>query len=94
MSQAVRTTANRPPSPEVVRTIANTAATVEIAIRRAANSGGGRALASVVRDYPLWSVFIASSLGFLLRGGRRSGRRHAPPPPPRPASAPVAKRRF
>jgi hypothetical protein len=97
MSQAIRTTAanwtRRPASPEVVRAIANAAAVGEIAIRKAANSAGGRALASVVREYPLWSVFIASTIGYLLAGGRRSAPKYvySPLAAPRPAPAPAAK---
>ena len=74
MYRAVRTEAgwtSSPSSPEVVRALANAAAVGEIAIRKAANSAGGRLLASVIREYPLWSVFVASSLGFLIAGRRR-----------------------
>jgi hypothetical protein len=46
----------------------------------------------VVREYPLWSIFIASSIGFLLRGSRRP-RRTAAPPPAVNKPAPLAKRR-
>ena len=96
MSRAVNTSAaswtSRPTSPEVVRVLANAAAVGEIAIRKAATSSGGRALSSVVREYPLWSIFIASSIGFLLRGSRRP-RRTAAPPPAVNKPAPLAKRR-
>jgi hypothetical protein len=67
----------RSSSPEIVRALANVAAAGEIAIRKAANSAGGRALSAAVRAYPLWSIFIATSVGFLL-----AGRRQARPLPP------------
>ena len=89
MSDDVRTPATwtrQPTSPEVVRTCANVAAVVEIGIRKAANSAAGRALAAVVREYPLWSVFIASTVGYLVAP------RHRPPGPPyKPAPAPAAR---
>jgi hypothetical protein len=96
MSDAVPTATGdwtrRPTSPEVVRTLANVAAVGEIAIRKAANSAGGRALAAVIREYPLWSVFVASTLGYLMAGNKRprTALRSTPPPAPvvRPALPP------
>jgi hypothetical protein len=97
MSQAVNTggahCAHRPSSPEVVRAIAHVAAAGEIVIRKAANSAGGRLLSAAIREYPLWSVFIATSIGFLLAPNRRA---RPISPPPRPASdksGPAAKSR-
>jgi hypothetical protein len=81
MSQIVENGGTQPSSsPEIVRTIANVAAAGEIAIRKAANSAGGRALSAAVRAYPLWSIFIATSVGFLLAGRRQA--RPVPPAPP------------
>jgi hypothetical protein len=67
-----------PSSPEVVRAVAHVAAAGEIVIRKAANSAGGRLLSAAIRQYPLWSVFIATGIGFLLAPNRRA--RPVPPP--------------
>jgi hypothetical protein len=87
MSQAVNTErancVHRSSSPEVVRAIAHVAATGEIVIRKAANSAGGRLLSAAIRQYPLWSVFIATGIGFLLAPNRRA---RPVPTPPRIAS--------
>jgi len=95
MSQAVNTGGgagtHRSSSPEVVRAIAHVAAAGEIVIRKAANSAGGRLLSAAIREYPLWSVFIATGIGYLLAPNRRA---HPVPPPPRVSSAkpvPAAK---
>jgi hypothetical protein len=83
MSQAVNTERanclHRSSSPEVVRAVAHVAAAGEIVIRKAANSAGGRLLSAAIRQYPLWSVFIATGIGFLLAPNRQ----------PRPVAAPV-----
>jgi len=98
MSQAVNTSGaagtHRSSSPEVVRAIAHVAAAGEIVIRKAANSAGGRLLSAAIREYPLWSVFIATGIGYLLAPNRRA---RPIPPPPRPAinkPGPVAKSRV
>jgi hypothetical protein len=82
MSQALNTGGangvHRTSSPEVVRAIAHVAAAGEIVIRKAANSAGGRLLSAAIRQYPLWSVFIATGIGFLLAPNRRA--RPVPPP--------------
>ena len=81
MSHAVNTggadCTRQPSSPEVVRAIAHVAAAGEIVIRKAANSAGGRLLSAAIREYPLWSVFIATGIGFLLAPNRRA--RPVPP---------------
>jgi len=83
MSHAVNTggadCTRQPSSPEVVRAIAHVAAAGEIVIRKAANSAGGRLLSAAIREYPLWSVFIATGIGFLLAPNRRA--RPVPPSP-------------
>jgi hypothetical protein len=97
MSQALNTGGangvHRTSSPEVVRAIAHVAAAGEIVIRKAANSAGGRLLSAAIREYPLWSVFIATGIGILLAPNRRA---RTLPPPARTASdkpAPAAKSR-
>jgi hypothetical protein len=66
---------SRSPSPEVVGTMANAAASAELAMRAAVGAASVEALSRSVRRHPVLSLAFATGLGYLLGGG---GWRRAP----------------
>ena len=78
MSQVVHEWVRPRTREEVVNVLSNVAAAGEVTARGLVD--GVQALCVVVRDYPVLSVFLASTMGYLFGKARGSISRPAPRP--------------